>query len=221
MLRPRWLCLLAGSVALSGAVAGFGADQAQSSAPAALDLHTVNWATVTLPASACGASRPIRLHHPSSALNRTEGAAFFKPIPPRFAHDDFYGKRGVTVESGWDPVVFGDLGGNGTDDAGLVYNCNNGGGTADGVLLDGWVIFTARGGKPSVVGVVTPRVQPPNVLPTLVEITIKPGRITAHEFFYGANDATCCASGRATTIWTYASGTLRPGVPVITRRPSS
>ena len=221
MFRRRCLCLFAGAVVLSSAVAGFGADGAHSSAAAVLDLHTVNWATVTLPASACGASRPIQLHRPSWALTRTEGAAFFTPIPRRWAHAEFYGKQGVTVESGWDPVAFGDLNGNGTDDAGLVYNCNNGGGTADGVLLEGWVIFSGRGGKPSVVGIVTPRVQPPNVLPTLVEITIKPGRITAHEFFYGANDGTCCASGRATTIWTYANGILRPGVPVITRRPNT
>ncbi len=132
----------------------------------------------------------------------------------------FPGKRGITVDSGWNAVVFGDLEGSGDDDAGLTVNCNNGGGTADGSLLYSWVIFSGRGGRLSVVGIVTPRVQPPEVLPTLIEIAITPGTITAHEVFYGPDDATCCASGSATTIWTYAHGTLQPGVPAITRHPT-
>jgi len=125
----------------------------------------------------------------------------------------------VEVDTGWNPVVYGDLSGDGRADAGLVFNCNNGGGTADGVLLEGWVIFTGGAGKLSVVGVVTPRVQPTGELPTLVEIAIQPGKIIAHEFFYGPSDGTCCASGRATTVWGYARGRLRPGTTTITRRP--
>ncbi len=111
------------------------------------------------------------------------------------------------------------LAGSGPDDAGLRVNCNNGGGTADGVLLYAWVIFSGNGGKLTVVGIVTPQVQPREVLPTLLEIVIAPGKVTAHEFFYGPADPTCCASGRATTTWTYAHGALQPGVPAITRHP--
>lgn len=127
----------------------------------------------------------------------------------------------MTVDAGSDSVVFGDLAGGAHGDAGLMVNCNNGGGTADGVLLYSWVIFGGAGGRLSVVGIVTPQEQPPDELPTLIEVAIKPGQLTAHEFFYGPADATCCASGRATTTWTYEQGALRPGVPVITRQPNT
>lgn len=211
--RPRSLCLVVGAVLLSSATAGFGAERSRPAVAAlAFDLHKVDWASVTLPGSVCGASRPVRLHH---------GSAFITPIPRRFSRDSFPGKRGVTVDSSWNAVVFGDLAGSGHDDAGLAVNCNNGGGTADGVLLYTWVIFSGRGGRLSPVGIVTPQVQPSEELPTLIGIAITPGKITANEFFYGPADATCCSSGRATTVWTYAHGTLRPGVPVITRRPNT
>jgi hypothetical protein len=205
--------LVVGAVLLSSAAAGFGSKRSRPAlAASAIDLHKVDWASVTLPGSVCGASKPIRLHH---------GSAFITPVPRRFSRDSFPGKRGVTVDSFADAVVFGDLDGSGRDDAGLAVNCNNGGGTADGVLLYAWAIFSGRGGRLSVVSIVTPQVQPAEELPTLIEIAIRPGKVTANESFYGPADATCCASGRATTIWTYAHQTLLPGAPVITRHPAA
>jgi hypothetical protein len=213
MSRLRWLSVVVGAALLSSAATGFGAERSNPAAAAsALDIHTVDWAGVTLPGAVCDASHPIRLHHSSAILT---------PIPRRWSRDSFAGKRGPTVDSAGDAVVFGDLAGSGEDDAGLNVDCNNGGGTADGALLYSWVIFSARGGRLSAVGVVTPRVQPHEVLPTLLTIAIAPGTVTAHEYFYGPDDATCCATGRATTTWTYADGALRPGVPVITKHPST
>jgi len=211
--RPVWVSLVVGAALLSSAAAGFGGEPGRPAlAASAIDLHKVGWGSVTLPGSVCGASEPIRLHH---------GSAFITPIPARFSGDSFPGRRGVTVDSAPDGVVFGDLEGSGRDYAGLAVNCNNGGGTADGVLLYAWVIFSGRGGRLSVVGTVTPQVQPSEQLPTQIEVAIKPGKITASEFFYGPADATCCSSGRATTIWTYAHRTLLPGMPAITRRPNT
>jgi hypothetical protein len=170
---------------------------------------SVDWGSVTLPGSVCGASKPIRLHG---------GRAFVSPIPHRFAHALFYGKRGVTVDAAPEAVVYGHLDTT-SNDAGLNVNCNNGGGTADGNLLWSWVIFAVHGGKPSVVGILTPQVQLPHELPTLLEIVIEHRTIVVHEAFYGPHDGTCCSSGRATTIWTYTSGHLRPGHPAITAHP--
>jgi hypothetical protein len=211
--------LLATAVAVL-TFAGVTTTEASATAPAALDLHRINWSSVTLPGAACGSSDPIPLHRLRGARN-VESTAFFSPIPKRWANDAFYGKHGVSVDAGWDPVLYGDLDGSGHDDAALVYDCNNGGGTADGVLLEGWVIFSGSAGRLSVVGIITPRVQPAHELPTLLELTIRPGTITAHEFFYGPYDPTAGGSGRATTVWTYAHGQLRPGTPVITRRAST
>jgi hypothetical protein len=208
-----WVSLVVAAALLSTAAAGFGGEPGRPAlAASAIDLHKVGWGSVTLPGSVCGASKPIRLHH---------GGAFITPIPRRFSQDFFPGRRGVTVDSSPDEVLFGDLEGGGRDYAGLAVNCNNGGGTADGVLLYAWIIFSGRGAKLSVVGTVTPQVQPSGELPTEIEIAIKPGKITATEFFYGPADETCCSSGRATTIWTYAHRTLLPGMPTITRRPNT
>jgi hypothetical protein len=213
MSRLRWLYAVVGAVLLSCASTGLGAERSRPAvAASAFDIHKVDWASVTLPGAACDASKPIRLHH---------GRAFVSPIPRRWSRDSFYGKRGITVGSAWDAVVFGDLAGSGEDDAGLNVDCNNGGGTADGALLYSWVIFSGRGGRLSAIGIVTPQVQPREVLPTLLTIAIAPGKITAHEYFYGPDDATCCSTGRATTTWTYADGALRSGVPVITKHPST
>ncbi len=204
---------MVGALLLSSAATGFGAERSHPAvAASAFDIHRVDWSSVTLPGAACGASRPIRLHH---------GRAFVTPIPRRWSRDHFYGKRGVTVDSGLAAILFGDLAGSGDEDAALDVNCSNGGGTADGAFLYSWVVFNGRGGRLSVVGVVTPQVQPPEVLPTLLTIAFAPGKVTAHEAFYGPDDATCCASGRATTTWTYAQGALRPGAPVITKHPST
>ena len=150
-------------------------------------------------------------------MRRGEGTALVTPIPRKWSQDSFYGRHSVEVDTGWISVVYGDLAGHGQDDAGLIFNCNNRGGTADGILLYGWVIFSGLDGQLSVVGVVTARIRPGTATPVM--ITIAPGRITAHEFFYGPSDPTCCASGRATTVWTYAHGRLRPGAPVITKQP--
>ena len=111
--------------------------------------------------------KPIRLHH---------GRAFVTPIPRRWSRDSFYGKRGVTVDSGRNAVVFGDFAGSGEDDAGLNVDCNNGGGTADGALLYSWVIFSGSGGRLSAVGVVTPQVQPATCCRRCPRSRSRPGR---------------------------------------------
>ena len=206
---------------LGSAATGVGAERGRPDATAsALDLHKVDWATVTLPGSVCGAPRPIRLHH-QPGLPAAAGTAFVTPIPRRWSGDAFYGKRGVTVDTGWNPVVFGNLAGDAGEIAALIVDCNNGGGTADGVLAYAWVIFSGRGDRLSVVGVVTAQAHhPPGELATTIEIAISPGKITSNEFWYFINDP--LVGHWATTVWTYARGTLRPpGVPVLTGRPKN
>ena len=141
--------------------------------PKAVDLHKVDWANVTLPGSICGASHPIRLHRHKAVV-----ASTFWPRYPR-----------VSVDSGWNPIAYGDIDGDGRDEAALVVDCNNGGGTASGVLAYAQVIFTAVGKSPRVIGVVIPRSQGTYGAP-LVQVNIRQGKIVAHEAWYGPNDGT-------------------------------
>jgi hypothetical protein len=217
MMRAREWMLVGGAIAVfaGASLAETASAHVADRATTPLDLHAVDWSSVTLPA-VCGGSKPIKLHRPSSALDRTEGTANVSPIPRRWAGYSFYGRHSVEVDTGG--VVYGKLAEGREDDAGLRFDCNNGGGTADGALLIGWVIFDGDSGRPSVVGVVTPSIQPPRVLPTLLEITIAPGKLAAPEFYYGRDDSTCCPSGRAVTTWLYSNGRLKRGPTTITRR---
>jgi hypothetical protein len=201
------IALACSALALAGATAGFGAGADSGGHVAAtLNLHRVRWRDITLPGAACDATRPIQLHN---------GEALVTPIPSRWAADIFRPKDGVTVGAGL--PIYGDLLGGRADVAAINVSCNNGSGTADGALLYSLVIFRARGQHLSVVGVLKPLVQPPEVPATLIGISIHRGSITANEAFYGPEDATCCSTGRATTTWAYSHGTLRPGTPVITK----
>jgi hypothetical protein len=170
-----------------------------------VDIHKVDWANVSVPGSVCGATHSIRLHK-----RRAVVASRRWPSVPR-----------VTVEAGWNPVVYGNLDGVGQDEAALIVGCSNGGGTAAGFLVYAQVIFATAGKSLRVIGVVTPK-QPHNAnrLPTLVTVRIRRGKVVAREAWYGANDGTCCPSGRTTTVWKYTRGELRAGRPRITQRPS-
>jgi hypothetical protein len=168
------------------------------------DVHQVDWANVTLPGSVCGASHAIHLHrHLAVVVSNRWGKRWRSAAWPAWPR--------VTVDAGWNPVVYGDIDGDGKDEAALVVGCNNGGGTAGGFLAYAQVIFTAGKKSPRVFAILTPQQRPyPNVLPTLLQVTIRRGEVIAHEAWYGANDGTCCPSGRSTTTWRYANGTLRP-----------
>jgi hypothetical protein len=118
-------------------------------------------------------------------------------------------------------VLYGDLGGDAGQVAALYFSCTNGGGTADGELLNGYVVFSGGGDKLSVAGVVTPQAQhPPSDPVSTVEIKIAPGKVTAHEFWslYKPHSDTDVGYW-ATTVWSYAHRRLSPGRPVVSTRP--
>jgi hypothetical protein len=188
------------AVLVAGLVLASASGSSAERVAAALNLDAVNWTAVTMP-PVCGGSKPIELHR---------GTALVKPIPHRWANYNFGGGHSVWVGSG--PVIYGDLGGAAGPVAALNFDCTNGGGTALGELLMGWVIYSGEGDKLSVVGVVTPQAKHHQTdPPTTISIQITPEKITAHEFWSdGAETA-----GWATTVWTYAAGGFRPGTPVI------
>jgi hypothetical protein len=169
---------------------------------AIIDLHHVNWRAATLPGRVCGVPHAIHLHG---------GKAFVRsprwPDLPR-----------VEVAAGWNPVVYGDLDGDGLDEASLGVSCSNGGGTADSALAYTQVVYHADTSSALAVGVLRPHWQPKHVLPTLLTVVLRRGRVIGREAFYGRRDGTCCPSGRAKTVWMYRHGTLRLASSRVTRR---
>ena len=161
-----------------------------------IDLHRVNWKAASVPGRVCGLRRGVRLRagkaHVSSRLE---------------------------VDAGWHRVVYGDLDGANGDEAGLSVACTNGGGTADSVLSYAVVVFRAGTSSAVPIGILRPRHQAPQLLPTLLEVDIDRHRVVGREAFYGPNDGTCCPSGRARTVWTYRHRTFRVATSRVTKKP--
>jgi hypothetical protein len=169
------------------------------------DLHAVRWKEVVLPGAACGASRPIR-------LRRQRRVFVHSALEPWWPLVEVY-TLGVS---------YGDLDGDGRDEAAVRVVCSNGGGTGGGQLGFTAVVLAARGNELNVVGIITPQ-QPllPGAVnvPILGRIGLRPGRLIVQEAWYGPNDGTCCASGRATTLWKYTRSSLHPSVTSVQRPP--
>lgn len=171
------------------------------------DLRSLDWRTIALPGGACGSSRPIRPHDyesgPAALVHPDVDLLWWNPV----------------VVYSWSKPVFGDLDGNGRDEAALGVDCANGGGTAGGQLAFSEVVFKAVGQSLRVVGILTPRqpLTPGAHVPLSHVVSIERGRVVVSEAWYGPNDGDCCASGRARTIWTYAAGKLRPARTTILR----
>jgi hypothetical protein len=169
----------------------------------AIDLRHVNWLEVSLPGSICGADRPIHLKDGAAIVRSGRWRQW-----PRVHVTDTWVEK---------PVVYGMLSGH--PSAAVSVNCNNGGGTVDGVLAYAQAIFTAAPTGPRLVGVVLARVRRPHQLATVVQVAFRGSDVVSREYYYGSADGSCCPSGRATTIWTYSHGTLSPAHTVITKRP--
>ena len=178
---------------------------------AAPDIHAVDWNAVALPGGACGSSRPIR---PRRALG-SGAEAFVHPDV------DLLWWNPVWVYS-WGKPSFGDLDGDGRDEAALGVVCANGGGTAGGQLAFSVVVFKTVGRSLRVAGIVTPQ-QPltPEIghVPILSTVRFERRRLIAPETWYGPYDGTCCGSGRARTTWAYHAGRLIELHTTIVRKP--
>jgi hypothetical protein len=168
-------------------------------AAAGSNLHTVNWKNVAVPGQFCEITGTVQLSDAQATA-----------VSTRFGH--------VHV-SQFGAVVYGDLTGDGHDDAAVPVWCDNGSGTADGDEAQGYVVFDGATGTPTPIGTVTPQQQPAAAdlpISSVASLTISSGRIVASEVFYTNDDSTCCPSGTARTIWTYAGGHLTPGAPTVT-----
>ena len=176
-----------------------------------LDLRTVDWDNVVVPGRSCLHAHGVRLHNGKALLpDNTHG----NPIQPG-SNGVRYDRLGLA-----NPVIYGDFEGDGHDDAAVPLLCSNNGGTADGDILWSVAVYTGKTGKPTVLGLITPRQQLKNVLPTLLSTpAIRPGAITVHESWYGPNDMTCCPQGSATARWSLSAGRIVPIATKVTAYP--
>jgi len=206
--HEKWI----GGLAIAAALAALVGVAAVASAQTTLPLQAVGWQNEPLPGVVCKARSPIRLHDHIAQISHTG----FGDVNSFGSDPDL-----VRVAAAYD-VTYGQLGGVGPA-AAVDVGCSNNGGTADGQIRVADVVFRGSATRVRVVGLITPR-QPhsSNVshVPLLGKVKWVHGRIVVAESWYGPNDPTCCASGRATTTWAYRTGKLTAVRTVVTRRPT-
>ena len=137
----------------------------------------VNWSDVTIPGQLCKVNGPIKLHN---------GKAFVR-------HSGF----GMALDVLMTNVTRGSLG-HGLQVAALQVWCDNTGGTADGQLAEGIMVFDSPGGHPHLLGTLTPQLKgnPMLHIPFIVVNHIETsGHVAVTEFFYNQPDPTCCPAG--------------------------
>ena len=168
-----------------------------------INIHQVDWSSVTLPDRVCGATRPIHLNRGKAVADSQRWSEL--------------GYSHVHVDS-VQPPHYGDLDDDGQDEAALDVVCSNGGGTAGGILGYADIIFTEGPLQPKVVGIVTPQKKPPTGPATLLSVTLRSQTIVANESWHVESPfpRPCCIHGRAVTTWKYSRGTLRPIRIVVT-----
>lgn len=206
--HKNWIGGLLNAAALAAVVGVAGVASAQTTLP----LQAVGWQNEALPGAACKASRPIRLHNHVAQISHTG----FGDVNSSGSNPDL-----VRVAAAYH-VTYGRLGGVGPA-AAVDVVCSNNGGTADGQIRFAEVVFRGSATSARAVGLITPQ-QPHRAkvshVPLLGKVKWLHGRIVVAEYWYGPNDPTCCASGRATTTWAYRTGKLTAVRTVVTKRPT-
>ncbi|WP_324785172.1 hypothetical protein [Streptomyces sp. H51] len=180
----------------SGASPTAGSSAPEVVGPAPADLHDVDWTKTPAPGEFCGVPELVRFDA------RGEARATSTVWGP------------VHVMRGRN-VYYGDTDGDNRDEAALYVGCDDGV-TQNAQIAAGYVVYARVGKDLVVIGSITPR-QKAGPYPTLLaRPEFAPGRIIAHEKWYRPNDAHCCPSGDATTVWTREGSRLTPGEPHIT-----
>lgn len=175
---------------------------ATSACPAAsaqtVGANSVNWGDVTIPGQLCRVSGQVHLHNGHATVR----------------HSGF----GMALDVLELAVTHGNLG-HGLQVAALQIWCDNTGGTADGELAEGVMVFDRPGGQAHLLGTLTPQhktsaaVHIPYIVVTRIDST---GHVAVTEYFYTPANMTCCPSGRATTVWKWTGRTFIPGRTKIT-----
>ena len=189
--------LIVSSLAAVAALTATGG-YAQAASAQTLSAHNVNWGDVTIPGHLCKVSGQIHLHNGNATVRHSGFGMALDVLATTVTHG--YLAHGLPVTA-------------------LQVWCDNTGGTADGQLAEGIMVFDSPGGHPHLLGTLTPQhktsamLHIPFIAVNRIETT---GHVAVTEFFYHLANATCCPSGRATTLWKWTGRTFIPGRTKIT-----
>ncbi len=168
--------------------------------PAPDDLHGVDWDQATVTGAFCGVEGPVRLRDGrAEATSTLWGKVFLWTSRPA-------------------QVRYGDLDGDGRDEAAVTLGCDDGSGATPWKLALGYGIVVVRsvGGSSELVGEIsatTMRDDAPHI-PSLTEPRLEKGVITVEELWYRPSDGDCCPSAASLTRWWLRDGTLKADPPV-------
>ncbi|MEV7790570.1 hypothetical protein AB0O68_01095 [Streptomyces sp. NPDC087512] len=155
------------------------------------DLRDVDWKQVPVPGEFCGVPGLVRFGSGNEAR----------------ATSTVWGQ--VEISRGL-RVQYGDTDEDGRDEAVLSVGCSDEVTMNDQIAM-GFVVYTHAGNDLAVLGSITPRRKTDQYTTLLTGAEFAPGRIIVHEKWYRPNDAHCCPSGDATTVWLHEDGRLTPG----------
>jgi hypothetical protein len=172
-----------------------------------IDLRRANWREVVVPGRVCGTGKPVQLREKDAAA---------------LAHSTRWPQyRRIIVAGSSRPDAYGDLNGDGHDEAALQVDCANLGGTAGGQLAFAVVVYRPGRHVPVPIAVLTPQIRGDRHfhVPLIYAKAIAQGRVVTMEAFYGPRDGDCCASGLARTVWHLRGDRPVPASTVVLRRP--
>jgi hypothetical protein len=189
--------LIVSSLAAAAALTATGG-YAQAASAQTLSAHSVNWGDVTIPGHLCKVNGQIHLHNGNATVRHSGFGMALDVLTTTVTHG--YLAHGLPVTA-------------------LQVWCDNTGGTADGQLTEGIFVFDSPGGHPHLLGTLTPQLKgnPMLHIPYIAVNHIESsGHVAVTEYFYNAANATCCPTGRATTLWKWTGRTFIPGRTHIT-----
>ena len=157
-----------------------------SKSKSSLDLHTVDWPNTKIPGSLCRASGSVLLHN---GLASNVPSTFDGPEP------DMAQDVSVDVKK----IAYGDLTGDGKDEAALPVLCMNHNATAAGQTAMGVLVFDGSSNRLHLIGTLIGQQrrsgEPPNFLEVQQMAYATVGKLLAVESFYSSTDYNSCPTG--------------------------
>lgn len=190
--------------------------KATSTAVAPIDtgVRGADWANVEVPASVCGGEGSVTLKDGDAVVSSTRWPDAWEGNAP----SSIPSQVRISQE---DPVAYGDVDGDGLDEAVVGIWCDNGGGTAGGQLGQSLVVFTGAAERPSVLGILDTTQPSPGRAPYFDSgaTRIAGGSITARELYFGPS-AYARLTAQAETTWSWNGTALVRGDTRIIETPA-